>query len=111
MCHIVASAAVARVERCAAEQSDTGAAAVRRQQIIRNLAKKDFFIEVELAHLAQYDAVLQDCILQTPNEYIPVVRAACHCARGAGVEIRTSSRTVRGGDTLSGSVCAVHGSS
>ena len=30
---------------------------------------------MELEHLAQYDAILQDCILQSPNEYLPVVRA------------------------------------
>jgi len=47
----------------------------RRQQITRNLAKDDLFLEVELAHIAQYDAILQDCLLQSPNEYLPVVRA------------------------------------
>lgn len=47
----------------------------RRQQITRNLAKDDLFLEVELAHVAQYDPILQDCLLQSPNEYLPVVRA------------------------------------
>lgn len=40
-----------------------------------NYENREPYIEVDLSDLKAWDAVLHDAVVQTPNEYIPMVRA------------------------------------
>ncbi|GLE07277.1 hypothetical protein PINS_up017407 [Pythium insidiosum] len=47
-----------------------------REQLLANFRRSQFFFTLHLSHLATYDQLLQDLLLKSPKEYLPLLEAA-----------------------------------
>jgi DNA replication licensing factor MCM5 len=47
-----------------------------REQLISNYRRNNYFFTVELTHLGSYDQYLQDLVLKSPKEYLPLMENA-----------------------------------